>query len=33
MKKSLEIAGDICIYTNHNHVIELLDDAEEPAAN
>ena len=33
VKKSLEIAGDICIYTNHNHVIELLDDAEEPAAN
>ena len=24
VKKSLEIAGDICIYTNHNHVIETL---------
>lgn len=24
IKKSLEIAGDICIYTNHNHVIETL---------
>lgn len=25
VKKSLEIAGDICIYTNHNHLIETLD--------
>jgi ATP-dependent HslUV protease, peptidase subunit HslV len=24
VKKSLEIAGDICIYTNQNHVIETL---------
>ncbi|MFC4160509.1 ATP-dependent protease subunit HslV [Chitinimonas lacunae] len=24
VKKSLMIAGDICIYTNHNHVIETL---------
>ena len=24
VKKSLEIAGDICIYTNHNHLIETL---------
>jgi ATP-dependent HslUV protease subunit HslV len=24
VKRSLEIAGDICIYTNHNHVIETL---------
>jgi len=24
VKKSLSIAGDICIYTNHNHVIETL---------
>ncbi|HEY9103679.1 ATP-dependent protease subunit HslV [Chitinimonas sp.] len=24
VKKALEIAGDICIYTNHNHVIETL---------
>ncbi|MDK2125007.1 ATP-dependent protease subunit HslV [Parachitinimonas caeni] len=24
VKKSLEIAGDICIYTNHNHIIETL---------
>lgn len=24
VKKSLQIAGDICIYTNHNHVIETL---------
>lgn len=24
VKKSLEIAADICIYTNHNHVIETL---------
>jgi len=24
VKKALEIAGDICIYTNQNHVIEVL---------
>jgi ATP-dependent HslUV protease, peptidase subunit HslV len=24
VKKALQIAGDICIYTNHNHVIETL---------
>ena len=26
VKKSLEIAGDICIYTNGNHIIETLDE-------
>jgi ATP-dependent HslUV protease subunit HslV len=25
VKKALTIAGDICIYTNHNHVIETLE--------
>jgi ATP-dependent HslUV protease subunit HslV len=25
VKKSLEIAGDLCIYTNQNHIIENLD--------
>ena len=25
VKKALEIAGDICIYTNQNHVIEVLE--------
>ena len=25
VKKSLTIAGDLCIYTNHNHTIETLD--------
>lgn len=25
VKKALTIAGDICIYTNQNHVIETLD--------
>ncbi len=25
IKKSLEIAGDLCIYTNQNHVIETLE--------
>ena len=25
VKKSLSIAGDLCIYTNHNHVIEVLE--------
>ncbi|MFY3235403.1 HslU--HslV peptidase proteolytic subunit, partial [Achromobacter xylosoxidans] len=25
-KQSLEIAGDLCIYTNQNHVIETLGD-------
>ncbi|MCJ9712323.1 HslU--HslV peptidase proteolytic subunit, partial [Bordetella hinzii] len=24
VKQSLEIAGDLCIYTNQNHVIETL---------
>ncbi|NOQ79448.1 MAG: HslU--HslV peptidase proteolytic subunit, partial [Gammaproteobacteria bacterium] len=25
VEKGLTIAGDICIYTNHNHTIETLD--------
>ena len=25
VKKSLEIAGDLCIYTNMNHTIETLE--------
>jgi ATP-dependent HslUV protease subunit HslV len=25
IKKSLTIAGDLCIYTNQNHIIEILD--------
>lgn len=25
VKKGLSIAGDICVYTNHNHTIEVLD--------
>ncbi|OHC65866.1 MAG: HslU--HslV peptidase proteolytic subunit [Rhodocyclales bacterium RIFCSPLOWO2_02_FULL_63_24] len=25
VKKSLEIAGDLCIYTNQNHIVEILD--------
>lgn len=25
VRKGLSIAGDICIYTNHNHTIEVLD--------
>ena len=25
VKKGLTIAGDICVYTNHNHTIEILD--------
>jgi ATP-dependent HslUV protease subunit HslV len=29
VKRSLEIAGDICIYTNQNHTIESLGDAEK----
>ena len=24
VKKSLEIAGELCIYTNQNHIIETL---------
>jgi ATP-dependent HslUV protease subunit HslV len=24
VKNALNIAGDLCIYTNHNHVIETL---------
>ena len=29
VKKALEIAGDLCIYTNQQHVIEVLDDGQE----
>ncbi len=25
VKKSLTIAGEICIYTNQNHIIEVLE--------
>jgi ATP-dependent HslUV protease subunit HslV len=25
VKKSLEIAGEICIYTNQNHTLEVLE--------
>ena len=25
VSKSLQIAGDLCIYTNQNHVIEVLE--------
>ena len=25
VKKSLDIAGDLCIYTNHNLIIEAID--------
>ena len=25
VKRSLSIAGDICIYTNHNHIIETME--------
>jgi ATP-dependent HslUV protease subunit HslV len=28
VKKSLEIAGDLCIYTNQHHTIEVLTDTE-----
>ena len=31
VKKGLTIAGDICIYTNHNHTIEVLD-LDNPAS-
>lgn len=32
VKKSLEIAGDLCIYTNQNHIVESLPhDANDPA--
>ena len=27
VKRSLEIAGEICIYTNQNHTIEVLGEA------
>ncbi len=30
VKKSLEIAGELCIYTNMHHTIETLDDAVLP---
>ena len=27
VKKSLEIAGDLCIYTNQNHIVETLEES------
>lgn len=30
VKKSLTIAADLCIYTNHNHVIEVLAEVSAP---
>jgi ATP-dependent HslUV protease subunit HslV len=30
VREALTIAGDLCIYTNHQHVIETLDDVREP---
>lgn len=30
VKKSLEIAGELCIYTNLHHTVETLDDTEAP---
>ena len=31
VKKSLEIAGEICVFTNQNHIIETIDaNAPEP---
>ena len=27
VKRSLEIAGDLCIYTNQNHIVEVLGQA------
>jgi ATP-dependent HslUV protease subunit HslV len=26
-RKAMEIAADICVYTNHNFVVETLDEA------
>jgi ATP-dependent HslUV protease subunit HslV len=31
VRKSLEIAGELCIYTNMQHTIEVLDDGPAPA--
>jgi ATP-dependent HslUV protease subunit HslV len=32
VKRSLEIAGELCIYTNQHHTIEVLEPAPEPGA-
>jgi hypothetical protein len=24
-RKAMKIASDVCIYTNHNHIVEILD--------
>ncbi len=32
VKEALTIAGELCIYTNQNHVIEVLAPPEDPAA-
>jgi ATP-dependent HslUV protease, peptidase subunit HslV len=32
VKRSLEIAGDICIYTNQNHIVETLGSTADGAS-
>lgn len=32
VKKSMKIAGDMCIYTNHNIIVEKLEKKSEDAA-
>ena len=30
-KRSMDIAADMCVYTNHNFIVEELDEGEPPA--
>jgi len=30
-RKSMQIAADICVYTNHNFVVEVIDEAKPSA--
>ena len=31
VRRSLEIAGELCIYTNMQHIVEVLEDGPVPA--
>jgi len=30
-RKAMEIAGDICVYTNHNTIVEIMDCSDKPS--
>ena len=32
-KKAMNIAADLCVYTNHDHMIEVLESTEETTSS